>query len=40
VTTFVVPNLPVGKVYYFAVTAIDSLGSESPFSNEATKLIQ
>jgi hypothetical protein len=37
VSTYTV-SLPAGT-YYFAVTAYDAVGSESDFSNEATKLI-
>ena len=36
VTKFKVENLTAGKTYYFAVTAYDSAGLESKFSNEAT----
>jgi hypothetical protein len=35
-----VTSLQSGKLYYFAVTAIDAAGNESPFSNEVNKLIQ
>src|SRR5262249_9475794 len=31
-----VPGLTVGQTYYFAVTAVDSTGKESPFSNEVS----
>ncbi len=34
VTTFTVPNLQVGITYYFAITAYDSRGNESPPSSE------
>jgi hypothetical protein len=27
-------------MYYFAVTAVDSSGNESGYSNEASKLVQ
>jgi fibronectin type 3 domain-containing protein len=37
---YVVPNLTVGKTYYFAVTAYDAAGNESDFSAEATKTAQ
>jgi hypothetical protein len=37
---YVVTDLPLGHTYYFAVTAFDQFGNESPFSNEATKHIQ
>jgi hypothetical protein len=39
-TSFTLTGLQRGQMYYFAATAIDALGNESPFSNEATKLIQ
>jgi hypothetical protein len=39
-TTFVVAGLPSGKMHYFSVTSIDTSGNESPFSNEASKLVQ
>src|SRR5262249_3696935 len=31
-----VPGLTLGQTYYFAVTAVDSTGKESPFSNEVS----
>jgi hypothetical protein len=34
VTTFVVPNLTWGIIYYFSVTAYDTGGNESGYSNE------
>jgi hypothetical protein len=34
-----VTGLQSGKVYYFAVTAVDAVGNESPYSNEATKQV-
>ncbi len=34
VTTGVVPGLLEGRTYYFAVTASDALGAESPYSDE------
>lgn len=37
VTSYTVTGLQSGKVYYFAVTAIDGKGNESAYSNEATK---
>ncbi len=37
VTTYVVNALAGGKRYYFAVTAYDASGNESPFSNEVFK---
>jgi hypothetical protein len=39
VTSYVVNNLSFGNTYYFAVTAYNSSGSESPPSNEVTKSI-
>jgi chitodextrinase len=36
-TTFTVSGLTSGTRYFFAVTATDSLGNESPFSNEVFK---
>ena len=39
-TTYTVSNLQGGKTYYFAVTAVDSSGKESAFSNEASKVVQ
>ncbi len=35
-TVATIPGLQPGKTYYFAVTAFDSLGRESGFSNEAS----
>lgn len=37
VTSYKATGLQSGKVYYFAVTAIDGKGNESAYSNEATK---
>ncbi len=39
-TSFTVSGLQKGQQYYFAVTAVDATGAESPYSNEASKLIQ
>ena len=39
-SSFNVEGLQRGVNYYFAVTAVDSLGNESAFSNEASKLVQ
>lgn len=36
-TSYMVPNLTAGGTYYFAVTAYNSFGAESPFSNEVSK---
>jgi hypothetical protein len=33
-------GLQKGVTYYFAVTTVDSLGNESAYSNEASKLVQ
>lgn len=38
VTTYTMTGLASGS-YYFAVTAFDDFGNESPYSNEASKLI-
>jgi fibronectin type 3 domain-containing protein len=38
-TSYLVPNLPSGRTYYFAVTAYDNNGNESEFSAEASKTI-
>lgn len=37
--TYTVTNLAAGSTYYFAVTAYDSSGNESRFSNEVSKTI-
>jgi hypothetical protein len=34
--TFTVTGLERSRTYYFAVTAVDSAGAESAFSNEAS----
>jgi len=39
VTSYTVSNLGVGNTYYFAVTAYNSSGVESGFSNEVSKSI-
>lgn len=39
-TSHTVDGLQSGMRYYFAVTAVDSDGNESGFSQEVTKLIQ
>ncbi len=38
-TSYMVPNLTGGATYYFAVTAYNSAGIESSFSNEASVII-
>jgi len=38
-TTYQVTGLSTGATYYFAVTAYDSQGDESPYSNEVLKVI-
>jgi Fibronectin type III domain len=38
-TTYRFASLPAGKTYYFAVTAVDSSGSESAFSEEKSKML-
>ena len=38
-TSHVLANLPAGRTYYFAVTARDANGTESAFSDEASKTI-
>jgi len=35
-TTYVVPNLTSGTTYYFAVTAYNSSGTQSPYSNQVS----
>jgi fibronectin type 3 domain-containing protein len=39
VTSYTLNNLEVGNTYYLAVTAYDSSGIESDFSNEVSKSI-
>ena len=38
-TTWIVSGLQPGQVYYFAATAYDNDGGESPFSNEVSYLV-
>jgi hypothetical protein len=38
-TDYVVANLDTGSTYYFAVTALGTDGSESAYSNEASKIL-
>ncbi len=40
VTTYNVSGLTEGLIYYFAVTAIDSSGNESEYSNEVNKYVE
>ena len=39
VTSYTVSNLPKGQTYFFAMTAYDSAGNESPLSAEVSKSI-
>jgi len=39
-TSYTVTGLATGRQYYFAVTSVDTTGTESGYSNEASKLIQ
>lgn len=39
VTTYTVPNLPRNNTYFFAISAYDSTGNESPLSFEVSKSI-
>jgi fibronectin type 3 domain-containing protein len=39
VTAYTLTGLASGSLYYFAVTALDTLGMESPYSNEVSKNI-
>jgi len=39
-TSYTITGLQSARTYYFAVTAIDGTGNESPPSNEASKLIK
>jgi fibronectin type 3 domain-containing protein len=38
--SYTISTLTTGAVYYFAVTAVDSAGNESGYSNEVSKLVQ
>ena len=38
-TTLTLSSLPSGYTYYFAVTALDAAGMESPYSTEVTKVM-
>ena len=37
VTSYAVSNLPIGQTYFFAMSAYDSAGNESPLSAEVSK---
>jgi hypothetical protein len=39
-TSLTLSGLQSGYTYYFAVTAVDANGKESPYSNEVSKLIR
>ncbi|HMS85495.1 MAG TPA: fibronectin type III domain-containing protein [Nitrospira sp.] len=39
VTTYTIAGLTPGTTYFFVVTAFDTDGTESPFSNEASTVI-
>ncbi|MBI3356182.1 MAG: hypothetical protein HY038_05325 [Nitrospirae bacterium] len=39
VTTYTVTNLPRNNTYFFAISAYDSAGNESPLSIEVSKSI-
>jgi len=39
ISSYVVENLPAGKTYYFVVTAFDTNGNESEYSNAVSKTI-
>lgn len=39
VRTYQFPNLPDGRTYYFAVTAVDAAGNESGYSNAVSKTL-
>jgi hypothetical protein len=36
-TSFTVANLPLGQTYFFALSAYDNAGNESPLSVEVSK---
>ena len=38
-TSWTVSGLNPGTLYYFAVTAVDSQGNESAYSNEVSKVL-
>jgi hypothetical protein len=37
VTSYMVSNLPKGQTYFFAMSAYDTAGNESPLSAEVSK---
>ena len=37
VTSYTISNLPIGQTYFFAISAYDSAGNESPLSAEVSK---
>jgi hypothetical protein len=39
VTSYAMTNLPAGQTYFFALSAYDSAGNESPLSAEVSKSI-
>lgn len=39
VTSYTITNLPSGQTYFFALSAYDNAGNESPLSNEVSKSI-
>jgi len=39
VTSYTILNLPAGQTYFFALSAYDTYGNESPLSNEVSKSI-
>ncbi|MGH7147775.1 MAG: fibronectin type III domain-containing protein [Nitrospiraceae bacterium] len=39
VTSYTISNLPKGQTYFFAISAYDTAGNESPLSAEVSKSI-
>ena len=39
VTSYTITNLPIGQTYFFALSAYDNAGNESPLSAEVSKSI-
>jgi len=39
VTTYTVTTLPLNNTYFFAISAYDSAGNESPLSPEVSKSV-